>query len=82
MNRATIANLNNSELARFIEGNQDIPREVIDELVVRFIHYVDIGEIDDSPENNHLHTERDERDDEIRELRSAINEAICALESV
>lgn len=80
MNRAILANLNNSEIARLIECNQDIPRNVIDELVVRFVALVDNGTIED--DGAEREPPRDEREDELDELRGAISEAISVLESV
>lgn len=79
MNRALVANLSNKELASLIEGNQDIPRIVVDELVGRFVQMVDNGTIEDGSEDEPV---RDDREDEIDELRSTIAEAISVLESV
>lgn len=79
MNRAIAACLSNSELARLVEGNQDIPRIVVDELVVRFIALVDNGTIEDGNEYDDV---RDEHEDEIDNLRDGIREAIAVLESI
>lgn len=79
MNRATVANLSNKELANLICSNQDIPRIVVDELVVRFIAMVDNGTIEDGDEDD---VARNEHEDEVDELRDGIREAIAVLESL
>lgn len=81
MNRATVANLSNKELANLICSNQDIPRIVVDELVVRFVALVDNGTIDSDEIVINTHRQK-EVDDETEELRDAIREAISVLESV